>query len=102
MNTTQIKTENFEAIFARVQGLRALCWFALAKHGPGTTRQIAGWTGLDLLTVRPRVTELCDLGFARLAGKQKREGIYMACTYEQARAHYLSQNPASRQTSLPL
>jgi hypothetical protein len=102
MKTIDIRRENFEAIFARVEGLRALCWFALAKHGPGTTRQIAEWTGLDLLTVRPRVTELCDLGFAYLADKHKREGVYAARDYAQAQAWHAAQRADARQLEMAL
>lgn len=88
MKTIDIKRANFSEIFAQVEGLRALCWFALGKYGPGTTRQIADWTGLDLLTVRPRVTELCDLGFAYLSGRVGREGVYAARDYAEAAAHH--------------
>lgn len=53
---------------------------------------------IDLLTLRPRITELCDLGFAYLAGKTGREGVYAARTYAEAAAHHAAQQ--DRQLSL--
>jgi predicted transcriptional regulator len=55
---------------------------AFLNHGPGTTREIAQKSGIDLLTLRPRVTELCEAGFMALVDGQERghEGIYYART----------------------
>ena len=86
MTPVDIRNENFEAIFGRLTEMRFQAWVALKMYGPGTTREIAGAAGMDILTLRPRVTELCDLGFAYLAGRAGRAGVYAARNYEEARA----------------
>jgi phage baseplate assembly protein W len=39
----------------------------------------------DVLNVRPRVTELVQLGLARLVRKERREGVYEAIPIFEAR-----------------
>lgn len=52
-------------------------WLA---HGPGTTRQVAERSGISLLTLRPRTTDLYKLGLVELVdaklGTRSSEGIY--------------------------
>jgi hypothetical protein len=57
-------------------------WLA---HGPGTTRAVAARSGRDLLTLRPRTTDLYQLGLVVLVGRtgsggRSSEGIYAART----------------------
>jgi len=65
---------------------------ALALHGPHTTRELSRLSGIDLLTLRPRMTELCLMGFAECIGTEgvghNAEGIYRAISMESARVHY--------------
>ena len=61
---------------------------AVQKHGPGTTRELAGRSGLSLLTLRPRVTELHKAFLVELTGKKHGEGIYRARTWEEAERLY--------------
>lgn len=64
----------------------------LRRHGPCTTRELAAAMGWDILHVRPRVTELVQLGFAEVVptahGPQSsapaREGVYRARTEPEA------------------
>lgn len=102
MNTIDIKRASFQEVFAQIEGLRFLVWAALKKHGPCTTRQLAEYAELDILTVRPRVTELCDLGFAELSGKAGREGLYRARTYIEAAKHHAALSPNERQLYLAI
>lgn len=52
---------------------------AWVVYGPGTTRQLAIKSGIDLLTFRPRTTDLCDLGLVELVDSERgSEGIYQA------------------------
>lgn len=60
-----------------------LAWQA---HGPGTTRQIAQRSGISLLTLRPRTTDLCKLGLVALADRSGNEGIYTARSRAEAEA----------------
>ena len=45
-------------------------------HGPGTTRAVALRSGRDILSLRPRTTDLYHLGLVELAGHIGNEGIY--------------------------
>ncbi len=59
-------------------------WLA---HGPGTTREIAQKAQIDILSLRPRSTELYELGLIELlslkpsdASNYSHQGIYRART----------------------
>jgi hypothetical protein len=86
-----------------VEGRRRLVWQNLIDHGPCTTRQLAFATGMDILAVRPRITELCQLGLVRLAddvapavqsqeqdapGRRSSEGVYEAVGIVEAQEHH--------------
>lgn len=101
MTPMDIKRASFRDVCQRVAGLRHLVWEALDKYGPCTTRQLAAHLQMDLLTVRPRVTELCELGFAALSGQSGREGIYRARTFQEAE-HFHAERSRDRQLALPL
>jgi len=66
----------------RLQGQRLAVFNAWKKFGPCTTQQLAASSGLSILSLRPRTTELFQLGFIRLAEQQpaKGEGVYRART----------------------
>ena len=65
-------------------GLRLRVYRAWQKFGPGTTREVASRSAIDILTFRPRTTELFELGFVELMPDKTRargeasshEGIY--------------------------
>ncbi len=73
-----------------LDGLRGRVLGAWGTHGPCTTRQLATLAGIDLLSLRPRTTELVELGLVRLAEVQpvKGEGTYRASTETEAFAYY--------------
>ena len=62
MKPVDFRNENFAALKSRLTGLRAVVLAAWQAHGPGTTRAVAKCSGIDLLTFRPRSTELFQLG----------------------------------------
>lgn len=53
---------------------------AWLTHGPGTTRAVAERSGISLLTLRPRTTDLYKLGLVELVdaklGIRSSEGVY--------------------------
>jgi hypothetical protein len=51
---------------------------AWRTHGPGTTAELAAKSGMSILSLRPRTTELLQAGLLVLAGFRKHEGIYRA------------------------
>ena len=81
---TDIRDLNWQSIQERVTGLRETVHSALLGVGPCTTRQLAEKSKIDLLTVRPRVTELVELGFAECTGRDAGEGVYRALSYKEA------------------
>ena len=90
MNAVDYRNATWELIQGRLAGLRLTTYQALLRHGPCTTRELAERSGMSILTVRPRVTELIDLGWAALADEDApgNEGIYRATAVEEARATF--------------
>jgi hypothetical protein len=61
----------------------AAVYTAWLAHGPSTTRRLAEASGIDILNVRPRTTDLVHMGLVRLCGSAGGEGIYAACTRDE-------------------
>ncbi|MEO5915597.1 MAG: hypothetical protein ABIS50_15290 [Luteolibacter sp.] len=101
MNTTDPRDMTWEEIRSGLQGAREEIWNWLFKSGPSTTTAIADGTGIGLLTVRPRVSELAVLGFVKCTGRMKREGIYQAVPVTEVAANH-HRTAAPRQTFLQL
>lgn len=97
MTAADIRNLNWEQLRGHLDGLRARVYAALQVHGPCTTRELAAKIPLDLLSVRPRVTELIELGFAECVRREEREGVYRAFTYAEARARYDERQAAATQ-----
>jgi hypothetical protein len=90
MRPIDYRNETFEMIKAR--GLidkRLEVFKAFLRYGPGTTREVSARATIDILNLRPRATELYQLGFLDLvedpsSKARTREGIYCALSDEQA------------------
>lgn len=92
MKTTDPRDMTWQEIQGKLDGLREQIHRWLMHHGPATTEAISQNTGIGLLTVRPRVSELCAWGFAECVGKEKHQGIYRAVMVADAlRLHEASQ-----------
>ena len=96
MSPATIRDLNWTELQSRLSGLRASVYEALRMHGPCTTRDLAERAHLDILTVRPRVTELCEIGFAECTGRAAGEGIYRARTFAEAAAHHAQEQAIAR------
>jgi hypothetical protein len=102
MKPIDYRNETFEMVQARgLVNERLQVYEAFRKHGPGTTRAIARASGIDILNLRPRATELYQLGFLKLIGEatdaspaRTNEGIYRAFTPEEARAKFFTEKAA--------
>lgn len=98
MKAIDFRNATFESIRKDLEGLRLQVYEAWMKHGPCTTRQLAQHCGIDLLTVRPRTTELVQLGLlepceARPENIDPHEGVYRPTLREQwnqFREHFVS------------
>ena len=63
MKPIDLRNANWNDLRARIEGDRGMVLDAWREHGPGTTREVALKSGVDLLSLRPRTTELVELGF---------------------------------------
>lgn len=79
MKPIDLRNATWSEIQQTLSGRLESVWFAWLAHGPATTRQLAGLSGIDILNVRPRTTDLVSVGLVKLAGDcAGREGIYRA------------------------
>ena len=75
MIATDLRNTNFETLRESLAERRAEIYQAVGQHGPGTTRLLAQRSGIDLLTLRPRVTELEQLGLVACVDRIVIDGI---------------------------
>jgi hypothetical protein len=98
MKPIDYRDETWESLQGRLHGdlLRALTAWRI--YGPGTTREVAQRSGIDLLTFRPRTTDLCHLGFVSLVddAAPAREGRYRALLVADASALFAERQRAAR------
>ena len=88
MKPVDLRNENFEAIRDRLDKNRREVYARLLTFSPTTTRGLAEEMGWDVLSVRPRVTELVALGLARCVGRSGGEGLYEAVPIPEAIAAF--------------
>ena len=80
LTPSSIRDQNFHGLRWGLDRRRGEVYEAWVAHGPGTTRQVAEKSGLDLLALRPRTTELYQLGLLELVDRDRHEGVYQART----------------------
>lgn len=84
LKTTDIRNANFHALRDdEINDRQRSVLNYLAAVGPATTRQLSEAMHWDVLSVRPRVTELLSLGLVRLAGRAGKEGVYAVVAFEE-------------------
>lgn len=91
MTPLDYRNATFAELQARgLEGLRGHVLSAWQLHGPCTTEELAAHSGLSILTLRPRTTELVQLGLVLLAESTARRGggIYRAATAHEALYHF--------------
>ncbi len=83
---------------ATVQGKRLEVLAAWKQHGPCTTRELADKSDLELLGVRPRTTELLQLGLIKEVDGQGQghEGVYRALSDEEAMQEFSQRVAAAK------
>ena len=91
MKPVDFRNETWEQVRERLGESLMAVWRAWQAHGPGTTRAVAEKSGIDLLTFRPRTTDLFNIGMMKVVGdgetvhRRMREGIYAAATEDEVR-----------------
>lgn len=88
MKPVDVRNESWADVMRRVDGDRAEVYRALQAHGPATTRELAADMRWDRDNVRPRMTELFQIGLVKLVGKMRHHGIYAAVPVHQAQAAF--------------
>ena len=104
ISTTDIKRSNWDKVQEHLTESRLRVWNALASRGESTSRELADSMRVDILTVRPRLTELLQLGFVVLSGKQGHEGTYRALSRSEAHQNFLKRaaEPLNSQLEMTL
>ena len=105
------RNATWDGIQNKIAGNRRAVLDALREYGPCTTRGLSQVMKWDILNVRPRVTELVQLGFAEVwepdrvvhsADGSQREGIYRAFTDPEAFDYFRRQKFQSTNPQLQL
>jgi hypothetical protein len=120
MDPIDFRDAQFADLQALLQGKRQAVLEAYRVHGPCTTRELSERSGLDLLLVRPRTTELLQLGCVEVFededekedehdssrktehGKRTHEGIYRARTPGEIHAAFFQSKAEAIDKQLPL
>lgn len=107
MKAIDHRNTTWAAVRENLSGRRLAVYSELARLGPCTTRDLAFKSGMDILTVRPRVTELLQLGFADMVApvdplKPGHEGVYFALSEEAALQIFRERQAATTSGQLPL
>jgi hypothetical protein len=83
MTPLDYRNATFAELRERLSAQRLAVLQAWRRHGPGTTRDVAAKAGMDILSFRPRSTELFQLGCLVLLVNEERarnEGVYRGLT----------------------
>lgn len=85
MKPIDFRNATYADLQERLTGLRQAVFNAWLRYGPCSTEHLAEVSGISVLTLRPRTTELVQLGFVRLADRQpeKGTGTYRAATSDE-------------------
>ena len=88
MKPIDYRNDTFADVQKRIDSGREAVLNAWRKHGPMTTGQLAAASGISILTLRPRTTELYQWGFVVLEGGAKGAGIYRAAEPAEVARHF--------------
>lgn len=92
MTPIDYRNASFADLSDRLSGLRKQVMDAWLTHGPCTTERLSLLSEISILTLRPRTTELFQLGFVIIdesSGTPGGQGaIYRAATPEEVRQHF--------------
>lgn len=89
MKAVDYRNETWAQVRGRLVGSRMAVLELWRRYGPCTTAELARRSGRAVLTIRPRTTELLELGFVALASDERGpEGRYMAVAEGTAEATF--------------
>jgi sugar-specific transcriptional regulator TrmB len=104
MKAIDYRNRTWESVQILLSGFRAQVYEAYVRFGPGTTREISRKSEISILTLRPRTTELMQLGFIEiLCGTDDgREAVYIAVPVSTAQERFEWYKAQPVQAELPL
>ena len=82
---TDLRSVGFSEVRERLTGNRLTVYEALLTRGPSTGSELAAFMRWTVLSVRPRVTELCDCYHATATG-ERRDGEHVFRAVQPAEA----------------
>ena len=91
MKAIDYRNETFRDVQSRLSGNRVRVYEAWAKHGPCTTEELSWLSGISILSLRPRTSELMLMGFVKLCEDTRRHGhggVYVAVSITVAQAAF--------------
>lgn len=97
MIPADIRDAKWTEIEKQVTGQREMVYTSLLACGRCTTDALAAHMHKSVLSVRPRVSELYDLGLVALVGKDGHNGIYEAIPVFVARQAHEQRRAAQAQ-----
>lgn len=109
MKPIDYRNATWDDVRSRLTTDRLAVLEALREHGPCTTRELAAEMDWDVLSVRPRVTELVQLDFVEIyvpstptRREGPREGLYMARSNDEAMETFHTRRQAAVNPQLNL
>lgn len=92
MRALDYRNATYHDLLQSLSGKREETLRAWRTHGPCTTEALAERSGLSILSLRPRTTELCQMGFVVLADPDAeattKGAVYRAATTAETQAHF--------------
>lgn len=83
---TECRNETYERIKPQLNRQCEAVYNAYLQYGASTTIGMANASGISLLTLRPRVTDLMKMGAIECVGRAHGHGIYRARTPDEWQA----------------
>lgn len=97
MKAIDYRNHTWAHVRSHLSGLRMQTYTAYVHYGPGTTREVSAKSGISILTLRPRTTELMQLGFVEILDgtEDGREAVYISVpeSIVQSRFEWLKRQP---------
>lgn len=89
MKPVDCRNETWKDVMGRVNLEMDRVYQVVRVFGPATTKYLATTSGMSLLTLRPRVSDLVTLGLVEMVGDVRgREGIYRAVPLDVAEQRF--------------
>lgn len=98
MKPIDYRNETFADLQARITKMRSRVLDLWNINGPCTTAELAERTGTSILTLRPRTTELYQIGAVILISGKGTEGVYRAASTQEMLNHF---SAAKREVTEP-